>query len=580
VERATRVFQVVALACLVSLDARNVLLENAGNYAAIALLTFTLFLPLGSRFSLDSLLASFEARDEKGPRGLNDRRLPGEAAVAAARSSGWTPTSLAAFATLAQIAVIFGAMALQQKGGAWQDNSAFYYALNTERWVSAAGAAARHALGPGALAAWTRAFRVSELAIPVLVFFPFRLARVLAVGLVLFTGLTLGIFFSFGLFGWTLVASAALLVPSESWDRIEAHPKARRARTVIYDADCGFCFWTARLLQRLDLRHHLTFQGNDDLEGLNARDTGKLVRVDLPKEVTETLVNDTVVVVDPGGKVYTRSRAVAEVVQALPLGWLVAWAMKLPGIVDLLGVLYDALAARRMRISVAMGKDSCGIAAHREAAVEEPPPEITVAPPSTRLRRAVTGLFREAAVAVIFAAALAQTAHSNDLPWKVGQPKWLAAVAAWPRMLARWDVLVSPPQEDEVLVVDAQTRGGRSVDPFTGKEPLLDPGAMRGTGLGQLWNDYLYRIHQREWGEYLRAFRDYLNRGGPAWDQKEGDDILVGYDAWWLKQPIPAPGEPRAQGLSGREKFITQARGGRAGDKVLPLLRPDLFKKP
>jgi predicted DCC family thiol-disulfide oxidoreductase YuxK len=578
----TRVFQVVALLCLVSLDARNILLENAGSYAAIALLAFTVFLPLGSRFSVDSLRASFEARDEKGAPGLNDRTQPGAAALAAGRGPGWTPTSLAAFATLAQISIIYLAMALQQKGNIWHDNSALYYALNTERWVSAAGAGARHLLGPGALAAWTRAFRVSELLIPALVFFPFafRLTRGLAVGLVLFTGLTLGIFFSFGLFGWTLAASAALLVPSGTWGLIEAHPKPRRARTVIYDVDCGFCLWIARLLKRLDLRHHLTFQGNDDLDGLNARDgSGALVRAELPKEVTESLVQDTVVVVDPSGKVSTRGRAVAEVVQALPLGGLVAWAMKLPGVVHLLGVLYDFVAARRLRISVAMGKDACGIDAHGRA--EEAPPEITVAPPSTRLRRAAAGLLRELAVAVVFAAAVAQTAEANDLPWKgkVGQPKWLAAVAAWPRMLARWDVLAAPPLEDEVLVFDAQTRNGRSIDPFTGKEPVLDPGAMRGTGLGQLWNDYLYRIRQREWSEYLRAFRDYLNRGGPAWDQKEGDDMLVGYDAWWLKQPIPPPGEPRPKGLSGRERFITQARGGKLTDKALPLLRPDLFDK-
>ncbi len=180
---------------------------------------------------------------------------------------------------------------------------------------------------------------------------------------------------------------------------------------------------------------------------------------------------------------------------------------------------------------------------------------------------------------MIFAAALAQTTAANDLPLKLPQPSWLAAVAAWPRMLARWDVLAAPPADDEVLIVDAQTKSGRSIDPLTGREPEFNPGAMRGTGLGQLWNDYLYRIHQREWSDYQRTFREYLNKGGPAWDQKEGDDQLVGYDAWWLKQPIPSPGQPRVHGLSGREKFMTQARGGRLTDRALPILRPDVLDK-
>ncbi len=143
-------------------------------------------------------------------------------------------------------------------------------------------------------------------------------------------------------------------------------------------------------------------------------------------------------------------------------------------------------------------------------------------------------------------------------------------------MKARWDVLTAIPTDDEVIAVDGLTRGGRSVDPLTGKDPVLDPGEMRGTGLGQLWNDYLWRIRQREWFDYQRAFRDYLNKGGPGWDQKTGDDQIVGYDAYWIKQPIPAPGEPRAAGVASREKFMTQARGGKG---AAPLLRPDLFKR-
>ncbi len=264
------------------------------------------------------------------------------------------------------------------------------------------------------------------------------------------------------------------------------------------------------------------------------------------------------------------------------------------GVTQLLGVLYDFVAARRQRISVAMGQEACGIDDHpRPAPVDQAGGyreniktaspealEMPLPPPSTRLRRGIVGLARELAVAVVFGAALAQTTAANDLPWRLPQPKWLAAVAAWPRMLARWDVLATPPAEDEVVIIDAQTRGGRSIDPLTGKEPELNPGAMRGTGLGQLWNDYLFRIHQREWAEFQRAFRDYIAKGGPAWDEKQGDDQLVGLDVYVLKQPIPAPGQPRMDGLSAREKFMSQSRGGKlSAERGLPLLRPDALKK-
>jgi len=272
---------------------------------------------------------------------------------------------------------------------------------------------------------------------------------------------------------------------------------------------------------------------------------------------------------------------VAEVVGALPLGVLVAWAMKLPGVVHLLGVLYDFIAARRQRISVAMGKEACGIDDHRQSQEEPAPlPEETVAPPAARVARTLTGVSRDAIVAVMLVAAAAQTTAVNDLPWKVPQPKWLAGVAAWPRMLAHWDVLATPPVEDEVLVVDAQTRGGKSIDPLTGKEPVFDPGAMHGTGLGQLWNDYLYRIHERQWIDFQRAFREYIAKGGPNWAEPQGDDLITGCDVYWLKQPIPPPGQERVAALSGREKMFSQSRGGRFNaEKGLPLLRPDLLNK-
>lgn len=578
----TRAFHVASLLCLVSLTGRNILLEGAGNHVAIALLAFTAFLPLGSRFSLDALIAAMAARDEKNAKELNDRRRPAADALDAAHAPGWTPASLAALAVLGQVAVIFAAAAMQHKDESWRNGSALHYALNAERLVSAAGAAARGFLGPGALGAWTRAFHVAAWAVPVLIFIPVapRITRGLAVGLALFYGLTIGIFFAFGLYGWSLVAAAALLIPTATWDLVQDRANPRRARTMMYDADCGVCLWLSRLLKRLDLRSNLTFQGNDDLEGLNRRKDAQPVRDELPKEITFELVQDTVLAIDGAGRVHKRARAVAEVVQALPLGWSVAWIIKLPGIVNLLDVLYDFVAARRQRISVAMGKEACGIPGLGEAHAEVDPSQIEAPSPAQRLAFTTSGALRDLAVAVMFAAMLAQTARENTLGWKMPQPRWLAAVATWPRMMARWDVLGTPPAEDELMVIDAQTKDGRSIDPLTGKEPVFNPGAMRGTGLGQIWNDYLYRIHQKEWADFQRAFRDYLVKGGPGFDVSLFDAQIVGYDAYWIKQPIPKPGEPRDEGLSGRDKLWTQSRGGRFGlDRGLPLIRPDSLRK-
>ena len=582
----TRVFHAVSLVALVSLTGRNILLENAGNYAAIALLAFTLFLPCGSRFSLDALRAALAGRDEKTAAALNDRpALTGEE-IDARRLPGWAPTSLAAFAVLAQIAIIYFATALQQKG-AWRDGTALYYGLNVERWVSREGAFVRN-LSPGLLTIWTRALYAAEWGVPILLAVPvgFRYTRLGAAALSAFYALTIGVLFSFGLYAWSLLAASLLLIPKEVWEGVEGVPRASRLRTVVYDADCGICLWLARVLKHVDLRHHLTFQGNDDVAELLVSKKGVVYRIPAPKGLTPEVVLSSVVVVDRLGNTFTKSRAVSEAVAALPFGGSVAWIMRIPGISHLLDVLYNFIANRRQGLSVLMGKEACGITPPHEAdAAEstEPTTDEEVAP-AIRTARVATGFLRELCVGIVFAAMLAQTTVQNQLPYKLAQPKWLAAVAIWPRMIAKWNVLTpEPPKDDELLIIDAQTKGGRNLDTLTGKDPAFDPGAMRGSGVGQLWGDYLTRMHEKEWIEFQRAFRDYLAKNGPAWDEKTGDDQITGLDAYWLKQPIPEPGTPRAPESTTKEKMFTHSRGGRVGasatDKSVPFVRPDFNLK-
>lgn len=563
----TRLSQVAALVALVSLTGRNILLENAGNHLAIGLLAATAFLPLGSRFSLDSLLHSLRARDEKDAAALNDRRAPSPEAIDDPRLPGFSPTSLAALAVILHLVMVHVATALlRQQSTLWRDGSALHYALHNDRWVSAAGVAARDFLSPAALTGWAHAFRAAEWAIPILVLLPVapRLTRGAAVGIALFHGLTLSLFFSLGLHGFALSVAAALLIPRATWDHIEERANPRRARTMVYDTDCGVCLLTARILKRLDIRGNLTFQGNDDLGELSRRRDGVITRAPIPAGITADLVESTVLAIDPEGRVFTRSRAVAELLQAVPLGWTVAWVLRLPGIGALADVAYDFIASRRRSISVALGKEACGIPGLGEPEPAEDPTAVDPVSPAARLGRRISGVCRDLGAVIVLAAALAQTTHNNPLGWRAPQPRWLAGVATWPRMMERWDVLTDPPTVNELLVIDGTLADGRHVDPLTGRAPETDPTTARGAALGQLWNDYLHRLRDKEWSETLRTFKDALIRGGPRWRDQGGASALVGYDAWWVKQPIPRPGEPRRPALSFREKWFSHGRAGRA----------------
>jgi predicted DCC family thiol-disulfide oxidoreductase YuxK len=580
----TRAFHALALIGLVGLTGRNILLENAGTYAAIAILAFTLFLPCGSRFSLDSLRASLKLHEEKSSTDLNDRSVAAEATITERRLPGWTPTSFAALAVLLQLAVIFLCLGYQHDGAPWKDGSAMHYALYIERATSGIGVFARR-LPPGALRALTYALHVAEWMIPALLFLPVlrRAARSAAFWLMAFYGLTFGLLFSYGLFGWALAAAAPLAISTETWDAIAKSWDPRRARTVIYDADCGICLLISRNLKRADIRGHLTFQGNDNIEEmLVPNPPGKVEKIAFPASIPTDIVLTTVVVVDRAGNVYTRGRAVVEVLRALPLGWTVAWILRIPGISHGLDTFYDAVAVRRHDISASIGLGACGLT---------PPPKggaaanIEPASPARRTLNLVTGALRDAAVLALFVAMLAQTAKENRVPSvfpRVPQGKALAAIAAWPRMMARWDILApAPALEDSAFILDGQTKGGRSVDPLTGREPAFEPNARRGAELGQLWSDYLDRLRQKEWVPFQKAFREYIAKGGPAWVPEPVENQIVGFDAYWVTTPSPPPGGARGESQAAREKLFTHSRGGKLGVERAPNLpRPLDVRRP
>ena len=577
----TRVFHALSLVSLVSLGSRNILLENQGNYAAVALVFFTLFLPLGSRYSIDECVASIDLHDEKDADDLNDRKTPSEAEVAARRLPGWSPMSFAALAVILQIGIILISSAYWHQADTWKAGDGLYRALFVERWASDLGASMRTA-PMGLLRGLSFLMVATEWAVPLLILIPVarKVTRGLATGLLAVYALILGLFFSLGLYGWTLLAAAALLIPRETWESFEETFSAKKQRTVIYDVDCGICLWVSRLCKRLDKRGLLVFQGNDDLEQLTRRKADlSLERVDMPAAVKPELVQTSVVVVDASGKVFTQSAAAAEIVRVLPFGSPFAFLMGLPGIAQLLNALYNAIATRRTRISELCGLNACGIPAPEDASENDEEPALTEAPSAVRGLRGVTGFVREAAVVVLFVAALAQATKENPLPFKLPQGPKLSAIVTWPRMLERWNVL-DVQAEDGVFVVDGQTKKGAGIDLLTGVEPAVQAHTLNARKIGQLWNDYLARIQAREYEPYQRAFRDYLGKGGPWLEGKTGDDGLAGFEGYWLRYKIGAPGQTPLREMTGRTKIFTHSRGGKLGIDRLPLFNVNPGRKP
>ncbi|MFO0614388.1 MAG: DCC1-like thiol-disulfide oxidoreductase family protein [Polyangiaceae bacterium] len=562
----TRAFHVLSLVSLVSLGTRNLLTESWANWVGVSILAFTVALPLGSRFGIDAFLKGSRDATEMDADDLNHRTAANEVDIDQHRVPGWSPMSIAAVGFLVQIAVIYICLA-QNQADAWKDGTALDKLLHVKRLASPFGLL-KGSEHPAIYATLTKAIYWLQYVIPILLVIPILrgTTRGLAAFGMLVHGVFLGLFFNLGMFGWALAASSFAILSSDMWDGWMNAFNPKRARTVIYDADCGICFWLAKLLKRLDTGRHLTFQGNDsvfeadpeiDAEGTYdiVSPSGERSKRPLPETVTRDLVEQTIVVIDANGQVTTKGAAIVAILQALP-GFRLLGAI---APVALLDFIYGIVAPRRTKISVACGLSACGTvkkpSMHVAEAVEVP------LAPSTRLRHIVTSSIREGYAILILVAMLAQThAENPKFPSLVPSNGALANVTWYMRMIDRWDVLAQIPAEQGVLVVDAVAQDNTTIDTFTGKPPVVDFDVP--FELGQLWSDYLYRIVQDpkyqdpKYQGYVQAFKTYLQKAGPRWSTEQKEKKIVGLDAYWYSTSVPANGETK------RTQVARIGRGG------------------
>lgn len=535
----TRTMAVVSAVCLVSLAGRNSLTTSVGDAFAIAVLLISVFLPLGSRWSIDALRRSFAAVAEQTPAQLNDRATP---------ANEETRASLAALVILMVVGLVPLVAALQQTGGAWVRGDALHYALRIDRWMTPAGDAVRDMASPALLSLWGKVFRACEFAILPLALVPVarRFVRPAAMLALAVVGLTYGVCFDFGAFGTTMLAALPLLVPEETWD---AAKRGHRPLRLIYDEDCGICLWVARLVKRLDGRENITFVGNAAIE--------RGEREGLPEIVTPELVARTIVVLDANGRVHSDVLAVSHVLRSLPLlGWA-GHLLALPGVRWLGGAAYDRFARHRLDISVSLGLGACGIGNDRDPSAAADASR-DLMPGAARLRTVVAASIETVMVSLVFVVFLAATEAMNPLPVRMGlgDRDALLGAASYARITAPWGVWSpEPPTRNEAIVTNGTTRESTMVDVLTGLAPDETLSAHSQHHLGPLWANYIDNLRRTDVASFRHELRRYLTRGGKVSDDLDHPASVTNLKVYWVSAPIAAPGaEP--EGPVERTEFL------------------------
>jgi predicted DCC family thiol-disulfide oxidoreductase YuxK len=214
----------------ISIQNRNPALIFAGDDVLRAILFWSMFLPLGANYSVDSA--------------LNSASKPLPKVVA----------SGATFALMVQVCFIYiWSAAYKTKSGIWwPDGDAVYYSLSFDQYVTGFG---QWLLGfpRPFLRVLTFAALGFEWVGPLMIFIPFYNSFFRIVAVISFILLHLGfeLCFQIGVLSFLSMFIWSAFIPSLVWDGVAqrwATPE-RRGLQIYYDADCGFCKKVVHLIR-------------------------------------------------------------------------------------------------------------------------------------------------------------------------------------------------------------------------------------------------------------------------------------------------------------------------------------------
>ncbi|AKT37209.1 HTTM domain-containing protein [Chondromyces crocatus] len=513
----TKLAQVLSLLWVASMNGRVLLIENGGYVVHNLLLLWTCFLPMGDRFSLDAMRASLRRSKERGAADLNDRSTIDDP------DKPDRYVSIIGPVIILQLASIYFFNVVHKTGMAWKNGTAVHYVLYVDRMVTPAVAQVREYIPGWMILIMTRAALAFEASIPVCLLAPIGRvwARRLVIVMMNALHLAFGTTFVLGPFAWALCVFSTLMFQPEDWEiATQTMRREHRARVVRFDPASAGALGVCRLLMRMDRFGLLTFEEQPGLGGrLSVR--------------------------TPDGKTVDGARALADMVAALPLGPVVAWMLRLPGVRGLVDALLGAL--DRWNAGAWLGLRV------PEVASVAPPPS-----PLLRGRRKGVAALRELLIVVMWASAVNQAAVELwciNRRIRVPQHEPMRSLAHKFRFLQGWFMFSpNPVMDDGTIIVDAVTIDGRHINPFTGQEPDFDLKSVKSYGYNQIWSDYFNRMHLPANTGYRDAMKEYMFR----YPERTGrpEDVIVSGDVYWVKDFNPKWGKTESYNQE-REKLFS-----------------------
>jgi predicted DCC family thiol-disulfide oxidoreductase YuxK len=516
----SKLAHVLSFLFFVSFSNRNVLIRHGGDVVTLTMLMWTLFLPLGKRFSLDAVIETMR-------RGVDLRHRPDE------NGPALSAPSLATFCAVCQIGLIYFMTAYAKFGETWVNGTALYYTLELDQfakpfgqWLAGQPLWLIQALTWGTL--WIEYAAMPFLLLPL----PQPLLRRILICLLVPMHLGIWLTMDLGSFPFVMIASYSLLMRPEDWALIRRVAlRWSRPVTVYYDDTCGFCYRCSQILAIADRANHVRFIGNTDRRAW---------KHDLKKEEVESSI---VVFDNATQEKSSRATGSAGIFRALPLPFHVFRVIACPGLRVVSNAVYDWVARHRYRFSEWLGFKACGLATVHE---NIPGSDVEVTP-LARAWRCASRATITVLVAVIFVSVLVDSYNINltgrhQKP-KIPEPRWMQAIIQAPQLVHDWCLFAPDPMTDDGWwVVDAVALSGRRLDPLTGEPPTFDKPTDLLRRFDPAWRKYLYRIWLKDFYDYRLYFGKYLTRQN---HRDHPSDRLDHFKVYYVKEETQPPGTPK-----------------------------------
>jgi len=300
-----------------------------------------------------------------------------------------------------------------------------------------------------------------------------------------------------GLFSYVMISSFPLLIDEKIINciKIKFLNKYNNKFNLFYDSDCGFCHYSVRIIKRLDIFNRIIFcDGNS--------------KVKKPKEF-DTIADKTAILYSPKTDIiWTRHRAFGKILSIIPFGFLISWIFFIPFLSEFFGMIYDQIAKNRTKISSFFGLPACNIPINNN----ENNFQININKKSyiqihsVRIFKIISPL-----LIVIMISSSIWSALDNHKLINLSSPSNkktkkeeenyinLKDIHRYPRMIQKWTMFGDVGSSDEIIIVEATLSNGKKINPFTGKEPVLNSTDYNilMKNKSQLWRKYFERLYNK-----------------------------------------------------------------------------------